>query len=818
MPSPNLLVLAVSALLPLATAMSCPYAQGNQPRAPAPILHPEAIIEGRGAGAEGSGFGRCPRKSKVAGGGSRSTDFWPCELNLAVLRQNADKADPLDADFDYAAAFAKVDVAQLKKDLTKLQTDSQKFWPADFGNYGPFWIRLSWHSAGTYRMIDGRGGAGMGQQRFAPLNSWPDNGSLDKARRLLWPIKKKYGSSLSWADLFVYAGNVAMENMGFPTYGFAFGRVDTWQSDEGIYWGSEQEFFPSLKSSADRYNGSTDINDRADKLESPLGAAHLGLIYVNPEGPDGNPDPTASAKDIRMTFGRMGMNDEETVALVAGGHAFGKTHGAVSGDNIGPEPNAAPLEQQGLGWKNSFKSGVGNNSHTSGLEVIWSRTPTKWANDFLFSLMNNNWTLVTSPAGAKQWEATNANASVPDAFDPQKAHKPTMLTSDLALRYDPIYNNISQTFLRDFDYFTEKFSLAWYKLLHRDMGPLVRYLGPEVPDKAPLIWQDPLPAASEHAIGDDDVTQLKKDILSAPGLNISNLVTTAWGSASTFRISDKRGGANGARIALKPQNGFAANNPDRLKTVLDALRQVMENFNSKDKSKQVSLADLIVLGGTAAVEKAATDAGLDVTVPFTPGRVDATQDQTDETAFAYLEPQADGFRNYGKGTTRSLTEELLVDRANLLDLSPPELTVLVGGLRALDANFDGSKHGIFTDNPGTLTNDYFVHLLDVANVWTPVADSNEELYESHDIESGEAKYTATRADLIFGSHPELRAVAEVYASDDAKQKFANDFVRAWTKVMELDRYDIKGRKQNNAQSFLSGMVVGTLLKGSGVKP
>ncbi|KAM3505038.1 hypothetical protein MY10362_003181 [Beauveria mimosiformis] len=797
MPSPNLLALAVT-LLPLTAAASCPYIQGNQAREAAPILHPEAIIEGR-ASPDGPDFGRCSRKSKVAGGGTRSADFWPCELNLAVLRQNADKANPLDADFDYAIAFAKLDVAQLKKDLTKLQTDSQKFWPADFGNYGPFWIRLSWHNAGTYRMIDGRGGAGMGQQRFAPLNSWPDNASLDKARRLLWPIKQKYGSSLSWADLFVYAGNVAMENMGFPTYGFAFGRVDTWQSDEGIYWGSEHEFVPSKKSSADRYNASTDINERADKLESPLGASNLGLIYVNPEGPDAHPDPIASAKDIRMTFGRMGMNDEETVALIAGGHAFGKTHGAVSNDNIGPEPNAAPLEQQGLGWKNSFQTGVGNYSYTSGLEVIWSRTPTKWANDFFFSLMKNNWTLVTSPGGAKQWEATNANASYPDPFNPHKFHKPTMLTSDLALRYDPIYKNISETFLHDFDYLTEKFSLAWYKLLHRDMGPLVRYLGPEVPKKAPLIWQDPLPASNEHVIDDADVKHLKKQILSASGLNISNLVTTAWGSASTFRISDKRGGANGARIALKPQNNFAANNPSRLKTVIAALQGVMKEFNSNNKNKQVSLADLIVLGGTAAVEKAATGAGLNIAVPFTPGRVDATQDQTDETAFALLEPQADGFRNYGKGTSRSLTEELLVDRASLLNLSPPELTVLIGGLRALDANFDGSKHGILTDRPCKLTNDFFVHLLDIANVWAPVENSDGELYKSTDIHSGKVKYTATRADLIFGSHPELRAVAEVYASSDAKEKFAKDFIKAWTKVMELDRYDIKGRKQNNAQ-------------------
>ncbi|KAF7131331.1 hypothetical protein CNMCM5793_004445 [Aspergillus hiratsukae] len=766
----RLLVLAISAL-PVTSAVGCPYVRGNDLGSDTT----ENILQRRYS-PEGPGFGQCPRKSQVAGGGTRSQQWWPCELSLAVLRQNADKSIPLDPDFDYASEFAKLDVAQLKKDITEVQMTSQPWWPADFGNYGPFFIRLAWHNAGTYRAIDGRGGSGMGQQRFAPLNSWPDNASLDKARRLLWPIKQKYGSKLSWADLFVFAGNTAMENMGFPTYGFGFGRVDTWQSDEGIYWGSEQAMFPSNDSNIYRYNGSTDFYYRADKLESPLGDTDMGLIYVDPRGPNGIPDPKASALDIRETFFRMAMDDEETVALIAGGHAFGKTHGAVDGSYIGPEPNAAPLEQMGLGWKNSFNTGV----------------------EFLTSLLTNNWTLVDN-YGAPQWEAVNATADYPDPFIPGVFHKPRMMTSDLALREDPIYNNISQTFLNDFGYFTEKFALAWYKLLHRDMGPISRYLGPELPKQAPLIWQDPLPTVHYREIDEHDIKQLKQDILAAPGVNVSNLVTTAWGSASSFRISDKRGGANGARIALMPQRSWAANNPARLETVLQALEGVQAKFNSANKIKKVSLADLIVLGGAAAIEKAAKDAGMQISVPFTPGRVDATQNMTDVATFAYLEPQADGFRNYGHGTARSLTEEYLVDKSALLTLSPPEMTVLVGGMRALDANYDGSKLGIFTDRPGQLTNDFFVNLLNMSTEWSPIANTNDEQFQGIDRQTGKPMYTATRADLIFGSHPELRAISEVYGSADAPAKFVNDFVAAWAKVMDLDRYDIKGRKQNNVQ-------------------
>ncbi|KAM0478956.1 hypothetical protein ACHAPX_004934 [Trichoderma viride] len=785
-------VLAIVGALPLASAVGCPviHGNGNAPSARSVISHPESILEPRFS-PDGPDFGRCSRKSTVAGGGTRSSQWWPCELNLAVLRQNSDKTNPFGGSFDYGAAFSKVDVAQLKKDITALQTTSQDWWPADFGNYGPFFVRLAWHNAGTYRSVDGRGGAGMGQQRFAPLNSWPDNANLDKARRLLWPIKQKYGSALSWADLFVFAGNTAMENMGFPTYGFGFGREDTYQSDEGIYWGAEQDMFPTDGNNVVRYNGSTDFTARASGLESPLGAVSMGLIYVDPRGPNGTPDTKASALDIRETFGRMGMDDEETVALIAGGHAFGKTHGAESGDDVGPEPNAAPLEQQGLGWKNTFGTGNADNAYTSGLEVIWSRTPTKWANEFLFSLLNNNFTLTQSPGGAPQWEALDANASYPDPFIKGKFRKPTLLTSDLALRDDPIYNNISKTFLNDFDYFTEKFGLAWYKLLHRDMGPISRYLGPDLPKAAPLIWQDPLPSASGYStLAASDISAIKQQILATSGLNISNLVTTAWGSASTFRISDKRGGANGARIALQPQASFAVNNPTRLQTVLKALKGIQSKYASSGKT--VSLADLIVLGGNAAIESAAKAAGVTLTVPFTAGRVDALQNQTDVSTFAFLEPQADGFRNYGKGTTRSLTEEFLVDKAALLTLSPPELTVLVGGLRALNANFDGSSTGILTSRPGTLTNDWFVNLLGSYSTWAVVNGTNEEQFQSVDPKSGKVQWTASRADLIFGSHPELRAITEVYAGSDSASKFTTDFVAAWSKVMDLDRYDVKG--------------------------
>ncbi|KAK4072002.1 heme peroxidase [Trichoderma sp. SZMC 28012] len=783
-------ILAIVGALPLASAAGCPHINGNSNVhvARSGFQHPESILETRFS-PDGPDFGTCPRKSTVAGGGTRSRQWWPCELNLAVLRQFSEKSNPFGSDFDYASAFSKIDVTQLKKDITAVQTTSQDWWPADFGNYGPFFIRLAWHNAGTYRAIDGRGGAGQGQQRFAPLNSWPDNANLDKARRLLWPIKQKYGAALSWADLFVFAGNTAMENMGFPTYGFGFGRVDTWQSDEGIYWGGEQEMFPEALNNVVRYNGSTDFTTRADELESPLGAVSMGLIYVDPRGPNGTPDTKASALDIRETFGRMGMDDEETVALIAGGHAFGKTHGAVAGSNIGPEPNAAGIELQGLGWKNSFGTGNADDAYTSGLEVIWSRTPTKWANEFLFSLLNNNFTLTKSPDGAPQWEALDANASYPDPFIPGKFRRPTMLTSDLGLRDDPIYNNISKTFLNDFDYFTEKFGLAWYKLLHRDMGPISRYLGPEIPKQAPLIWQDPLPAPAYTTLAASDVSSLKSQILAAPGLNISNLVTTAWGSASTFRISDKRGGANGARIALQPQASFAANNPTRLAAVIKALKGVQTKFQSS--GKKVSLADLIVLGGAAAIEKAAKAAGVTVTVPFTPGRVDATQDQTDVSTFAFLQPQADGFRNFGHGTASSLTEELLVDKAALLTLSPPELTVLIGGFRALSANFDGSSTGILTSRPGTLTNDFFVNLLGSYATWSVVNGTNEELFQSTN-SAGKVQWTASRADLIFGSHPELRAISEVYGSSDGQSKFVTDFIAAWSKVMDLDRYDVKG--------------------------
>ncbi|EFX01688.1 bifunctional catalase-peroxidase cat2 [Grosmannia clavigera kw1407] len=796
--SPSRLLALTVCSLPLVSAAACPF--GHSKRDAVPDFHKPMLQERYSA--DGADFGVCPRKANVAGGGTRSKDWWPCALSLAVLRQNADQSNPLGGDFDYATEFAKLDVEALRKDITELQTNSQEWWPADFGNYGGFFIRMAWHSAGTYRQIDGRGGSGMGQQRFAQLNSWADNASLDKARRLLWPIKQKYGNMISWADLMEFTGHVAIENMGLPLYGFGFGRVDTWQADEGIYWGSEHEMYSQPGSYKDRYNGSTDITDRADKLEKPLSATNMGLIYVDPQGPSGNPEPAGSALDIRETFGRMGMDDEETVSLIAGGHTFGKTHGAVSGDYIGPEPMAAPIELQGLGWKNSFESGVGENAYTSGIEVIWSKTPTNWSNHFFDSLFGNNWTLASSPAGAHQWEAVNGNVSIPDPFVAGKFRKPTMLTSDLALLNDVSYLNISNTFWNDPKYFGETFARTWFKLLHRDMGPISRYLGPYVP-KTQLIWQDPLPTVSSQTIDDADVTQLKAAILSScnlsSGLNTSSLITTAWGAASSFRISDKRGGANGGRIALEPQNSFAVNNPDRLKIVLPALEKVMTDFNSKNTGKKVSLADLIVLGGTAAVEKAAKDAGLTVSVPFTPGRVDTTQELTDVKSFAFLEPVADGFRNYGQGNARALTEELLVDKASLLSLTVPEMTVLVGGMRSLDANYDGSSYGIFTDRPGKLSNDFFVNLLNISTTWTAVNGTNDEIFTGTDLYTGASKYTATRADLIFGSHPELRAVAEVYGSSTAQQKFADDFVKAWAKVMDLDRYDVKGRKQNNVQ-------------------
>ncbi|RYC80033.1 Catalase-peroxidase 2 [Fusarium oxysporum f. sp. narcissi] len=773
-------LLLASGLVPLAASQGCPFAKRATDNN---LVPPREIPED---------FGICRVASNQAGGGTRSRDFWPCALRLDVLRQFSPQYNPLGADFDYTEAFKSLDYESLKKDLKALLTDSQDWWPADHGSYGGLFIRMSWHSAGTYRAMDGRGGAGMGQQRFAPLDSWPDNQNLDKARRLLWPIKQKYGSKISWADLIVLAGNVALEHSGFETLGFAGGRADTWEADESIYWGAESTFVP--KGNDVRYNGSTDIYERADKLEKPLGATHFGLIYVNPEGPDGSSDPKASALDIRTAFGRMGMDDEETSALIIGGHTLGKTHGAVSSKNIGPEPMAADLGEMGLGWHNSVNEGNGPDQMTSGLEVIWSTTPTKWSNHFLKSLLGNNWTLVESPAGHKQWEALDGKLEYPDPFVKGKFRRPTMLTSDLALIHDPAYLKICKRWHDHPKEMNQAFARAWYKLLHRDLGPIARYLGPEVP-KAKFIWQDPLPERKEDIISEDDISSLKSTILATDGLTVSKLVSTAWNSASTFRGTDKRGGANGARIALEPQVSWASNNPKQLKQVLSALKKVQKDFNSKSGSKQVSLADLIVLGGVAAVEKAAQDAGFkDVEVPFTPGRVDATQNQTDLVQFGYLEPLADGFRNYGHGTARVRTEEILVDRAALLTLTPPEMAVLVGGLRALNANYDGSSNGILTEKKGQLTNDFFVNLLSPAFVWTK-KDDRGELWTGTDRATKSAKWTATRADLVFGSHAELRAISEVYGSADAKEKFVKDFISAWTKVMNLDRFDVKTEKE-----------------------
>ncbi|QGI70707.1 hypothetical protein CEK26_003041 [Fusarium fujikuroi] len=772
-------LLLASGLVPLAASQGCPFAK----RATDTNLVPPREIP--------EDFGICRVASNQAGGGTRSRDFWPCALRLDVLRQFSPQYNPLGADFDYTEAFKSLDFAALKKDLNALLTDSQDWWPADHGNYGGLFIRMSWHSAGTYRAMDGRGGSGMGQQRFAPLDSWPDNQNLDKARRLLWPIKQKYGSKISWADLIVLAGNVALEHSGFETLGFAGGRADTWEADESIYWGAESTFVP--KGNDVRYNGSTDIYERADKLEKPLGATHFGLIYVNPEGPDGSSDPKASALDIRTAFGRMGMDDEETAALIIGGHTLGKTHGAVPAKNIGPEPMAADLGEMGLGWHNSVNEGNGPDQMTSGLEVIWSTTPTKWSNHFLKSLLGNNWTLVESPAGHKQWEALNGKLEYPDPFVKGKFRRPTMLTSDLALINDPSYLKICKRWHDNPKEMNAAFARAWYKLLHRDLGPVSRYLGPEVA-KQKFIWQDPLPERKGDIIGEAEISSLKSTILSTDGLDVSKLVSTAWNSASTFRGTDKRGGANGARIALEPQVNWVSNNPKQLKQVLSALKKVQKDFNAKSGSKKVSLADLIVLGGVAAIEKAAQAAGFkDVEVPFTPGRVDATQSQTDLVQFGYLEPLADGFRNYGHGTTRARTEEILVDRAALLTLTPPEMTVLVGGLRALNANYDGSSNGILTEKKGQLTNDFFVNLLSPAYSWAK-KDSQGELWTGTDRATKSVKWTATRADLVFGSHAELRAISEVYGSADAKEKFVKDFISAWTKVMNLDRFDVKAEK------------------------
>lgn len=733
------------------------------------------------AGAEA----KCPftgataKAVQSAGGGTRNRDWWPNQLKLNILRQNSKLSNPMDESFNYAKEFKSLDLAAVKKDLTELMTNSQDWWPADYGHYGPFFIRMAWHSAGTYRTADGRGGACSGTQRFAPLNSWPDNTNLDKARLLLLPIKQKYGRKLSWADLMILAGNVALESMGFKTFGFAGGREDVWEPEEDIYWGSEREWLGDK-----RYTGDRD-------LENPLAAVQMGLIYVNPEGPNGNPDPLASARDIRETFARMAMNDEETVALIAGGHTFGKTHGAGDpGKYVGPEPAAADLEEQGLGWKNTFGTGNGEYTITSGLEGAWTTTPTKWSNNYFENLFGFEWELTKSPAGAHQWKPKNngGEGTVPDAHNPNKKHAPFMLTSDLALRVDPVYEKISRKFYENPDLFADAFARAWFKLTHRDMGPKALYLGSEVPAEE-LIWQDPIPALTYKQIDAADIIALKADIL-ATGLSVSELVYTAWSSASTFRGSDKRGGANGGRIRLTPQKYWEANQPAQLTKVLDALEGVQKAFNAKAGDKQVSMADLIVLGGCAAIEKAAKDGGYNVSVPFTPGRTDASQEQTDVESFAVLEPIADGFRNYAKRKYTVSAEELLIDKAQLLTLSAPEMTALVGGLRVLDANYNNAKHGVFTNKPGVLSNDFFVNLLDLGHTWAPTND-HKDTFEARDRKTGAVKWTGTRVDLVFGSNSELRAIAEVYSCADGKEKFVKDFVAAWDKVMNLDRFDIK---------------------------
>jgi catalase-peroxidase len=703
-------------------------------------------------------------------------DWWPKQLDLAILHQQSNLSDPMGEDFDYAKEFKTLDLNAVIKDLTALMTDSQEWWPADYGHYGPLFIRMAWHSAGTYRIGDGRGGAGAGQQRFAPLNSWPDNANLDKARRLLWPIKQKYGRKISWADLMILTGNVALESMGFKTFGFAGGRADVWEPEHDVNWGPEAKWLADERYSGDR------------ELHGHLGAVQMGLIYVNPEGPNGKPDPLASARDIRETFARMAMNDEETVALIAGGHSFGKTHGAGDASLVGPEPEGGEIEQQGLGWSSKHATGIAGDAITSGLEVIWTTTPTKWSNNFFDNLFGFEWELTKSPAGAHQWTPKNGGGAgtVPDAHDKSKRHAPSMLTTDLALRIDPAYEKISRRFHEHPDQFADAFARAWYKLTHRDMGPIVRYLGPLVP-KEELLWQDPIPAVKHELVSEADIAALKTKIL-ASGLSVPELVSTAWASASTFRGSDKRGGANGARIRLAPQKDWDVNQPAELAKVLSKLEGIQKEFNAALKGdKTVSLADLIVLGGSAAVEKAAKDAGQDVKVPFTPGRTDASQEQTDVHSFAPLEPTVDGFRNYVRGEQLMSVEELLVDRAQLLTLTAPEMTVLVGGLRVLGANAGKAKHGVFTDKPGTLTNDFFANLLDMRTQWHPSSDG---VYEARDRKTNAVKWTGTRVDLIFGSHSQLRALAEVYASSDSKTKFVKDFVAAWTKVMNADRFDI----------------------------
>ena len=722
-----------------------------------------------------NGNGKCPF-NHAAGGGTSNRDWWPNQLKLDILHQHSSKSNPMDEDFDYAAAFNSLDLAAVKKDLNDLMTDSQDWWPADFGHYGPLFIRMAWHSAGTYRTGDGRGGGGTGAQRFAPLNSWPDNANLDKARRLLWPIKQKYGQKISWADLMILAGNVALESMGFKTFGFAGGREDIWEPEMDIYWGAEGKWLDDK-----RYTGDRD-------LENPLAAVQMGLIYVNPEGPNGNPDPVAAAHDIRETFARMAMNDEETVALIAGGHSFGKTHGAASEDHVGAEPEGAGITEQGLGWTNSYGTGMGADTITGGPEVTWTTTPTTWSNNFFENLFGYEWELTASPAGAKQWVAKDADASIPDAHDASKKHRPTMLTTDLSLRFDPAYEKISRRFHENPDEFADAFARAWFKLTHRDMGPKARYLGPEVPEEE-LIWQDPIPAVNHPLVDASDVASIKANIL-ASGLSVSELVSTAWASASTYRGSDMRGGANGARVRLSPQKDWAVNNPSQLAKVLQTLESIQSEFNSTQSGgKNVSLADVIVLAGCAGVEQAAKNAGHDVTVPFTPGRMDASQEQTDVSSFALLEPVADGFRNYQKTKYAVSAEELLLDKAQLMTLTAPELTALVGGMRVMNTNADGSSHGVFTDRPGSLTNDFFVNLLDMSTVWTAVSQDEEE-FKGRDRNTGQVKWTATRVDLVFGSNSQLRAIAEVYGSSDSEEKFVQDFVSAWAKVMNLDRFDL----------------------------
>jgi catalase-peroxidase len=749
---------------------------------------------------------KCPFNHAAAGGGTTNRDWWPNQLNLKILHQHSSLSDPMGENFNYADEFKSLDLEAVKQDLRALMTDSQEWWPADFGHYGPLFIRMAWHSAGTYRTADGRGGAGAGQQRFAPLNSWPDNVSLDKARRLIWPIKQKYGRKLSWADLIILTGNVALETMGFKPFGFSGGRADVWEPEEAVYWGSEKTWLGGdtrygkeaqpegegvLVADAGKHGTEESRNDAPGRdLENPLAAVQMGLIYVNPEGPEGNPDPVASAKDIRETFGRMAMNDEETVALIAGGHAFGKTHGAGPADNVGAEPEAADIEEQGLGWKSSFGSGKGGDTITSGLEVTWTTTPTQWSNNYLENLFGFEWELFKSPAGAHQWRPKDGAGAglIPDAHDASKRHTPTMLTSDLALRFDPAYEAISRRFLENPDQLTDAFARAWFKLTHRDMGPLSRYLGPEMPAEE-LVWQDPIPDVDHALVNDSDVSALKQKIL-ASGLSISQLVSTAWAAASSFRGSDKRGGANGGRLRLAPQKFWQANQPEQLAHVLAKLESIQSEFNSTQAGgKKISLADLIVLAGSAGVEQAAKNAGHSITVPFSPGRMDASQEQTDVESFGFLEPVADGFRNFQKGRYGNAAEAMLVDKAQLLNLTAPEMTVLLGGLRVLNTNVGQTRHGVFTQRPETLTNDFFVNLLDMGTEWRAVSEAKDE-FEGRDRKTGAVKWTGTRVDLVFGSHAQLRALAEVYAAGDAQEKFVSDFVAAWTKVMNLDRFDL----------------------------